>query len=1626
MTEDINNPSLSDINQFSGGVLNPLAKEQAGLELPPLPVAPSVNFPHSTGLPTNLGPDPGKALAEYLANPQAYAIDKFAQGKEMAYDASYTGANFDRYYRTPNVFKKAGFSPWKDNESIYNSQMSWWDAYKRSAGAMTNLFSSAFKAALPWNAWSDVDTGVDKESAEEMEKWHAIGHDSRGGAGAFMNNLTLDSGYTFGIMAELAAEEIVLWGAGALLAPETAGTSLGLAGAESAAAVARAATLMDRMKNLGVAGRAINKSWEGFKALKDVNNVRNIYNSVKSGKPISHIMDILTPGTATFVKDAYKASKSGENIYTLTKAARGVGALYRDIREIGTAISESKVEGGTQELNLKKQLTDSFYRENGRMPDANEYGEIYRIAKDAAHETFLWNMPALWLSNKLVFDKAFRGLKPMRAFRQELSEGIAGKLVFDKTAVAGKESWSVAKTGIKSLGDPLTWKPKNLLRNITGGLFKYTKANFAEGLQESYQEGLSKTMADYYTARYKHPGSVGVHDVWAMFGDRMKEQFTTKEGLEVFASGFLMGGIVQLPQHLMYDKAPKMFNKMTDPEGYAKGEVAKEQRTNDVVNALNEVTKNADKFFNPHTQNTVSQGIANDALANSRDTKTSIDIQDESVFEHLHTLLKTGKLDLIKDYLSDMKTLSGEELEQAYGKLEEKDGDPKEYYTRKIDNMLNRADEIQRRYDHVNDKYGNPFDPYRYSPGKDLDKYNQEVYKYQAWEEAKKIAVFSAHSFDRSLERMSSIMKDVTTNKPIAKAMASDFSILFTPMEIDTELKVLKQEATAMQETPGAKRDGKKVQKKYDALKEYKESVDEYQTALKSKDDTEEKIGEALKGMEKAYKNYLKVIAEQNDDYIFNNKVDESFEKVKDFYAIKADSKNLADVINMLENPEMFEMYAQRFKNIAESLHLNRLDLFKEAMNRKAYIEAFNELINKIFALGAYFDASDMEAFSKGSIPSKFYDVTSGTPLSPNSKKYRDIIDLIEEFERNNQDQKPFDKPILDAKEPDLDPENNNYHPDQRYKINEDKRTYREHAKFWGFAEDAVETKVSTQEVLDKIIDGKYSTYREKALARRLKTYYKDSDTITFKKGHGTPGVFEYYTDGKEFSKLGVIIDARYNSSDYMGGRAPIEPVILHELLHELTSVEMKKDAEFKSKISNLLKVATDHFTTPEIREQYNEHGRFYGLKNEDEFIAEAMSNDNFRAFLKTIPFEVTGKSAWEEFVDTLRRFFSRIFGLKQDSTVLDEAIHLITKKIDAEHGSSEETETPGPAVSGGVAISVTTPIAQMPADLVTKLIESYKEWSKDKYEQSEEIPDPQVFEKTDEEIKKTVQFKNLVKSLPRMGKIIREYNKATNRTAPVDQNTTETKEDNKTKIITQKMKEHLMDLGYSKEEILKMNVIEAENIIQSGKKKGQDEVDKQKAALAQEREMQKRREDTITNLTSMLEKIDSVKALDEFYDALLEQIRDTDIMKTSGINTDVIHFLVDAKRRDLMKKVTFDDLVVNETVMMKNKKEGLMVVVEKLDNSVKLRKFGDPAAPVIEIKKNHVESTIAYKEKPGLESKDVAPTKMTKEDIKTSNEDVKNAQNINNTESIAEDIARAKKMSNEDLANDLLNNLGC
>lgn len=1020
---------------FSGGVVNPLAKEQTRIEMPDLPQAPVIKpelpggqIPRLSGQYNGELNTPVKyaqALKNHLSNADTWAKDQYKYGKNYSYDADYTGLNFQRYYNAPRVYKEVGFSPWRDNEKIYNDKMNWWDSFKRSAGQATHLAGTGFTSMLPWNAWDGDDT--DEKGAKDMERAHAIGADNRGGAGAFFNNLMLDSGYTLGIGAEFAAEELVLWGASTLAAPFTGGASWAAAGAETAS---QGLKLSKLLKNLGTFGKVLTNTHEGLAGLKDMVKAREVYNYIKSGKPVGQLMDIITPQTAKFAQETFKAgraakaAKTGENIYTLGRAAKGVGAFYRDARELSAVLSESKLEGGSVELEMRNKLTDDFYAKNGRMPNATEYQEIYQNAHDAGRETYLYNLPALWISNKIVFDKAFKGFKPLEIFRKELSEGLAGKLVFDEAArKAGGEAWKAVKTGMiadaKSLFLKETWHPKNLLRNGLGKLANYTNKNLTEALQEQYQEAVSASMKEYYESRFSHPMRSSMHEAWGdIFAKNLGKQFTTTGGWETFASGFLMGALVQVPQHIVYQSIPEKFSQITDPEGFQKYKADRQARTDNVVAALNAITKDPNKFFNPNVVNAVSQGILNQHAADAAmagDTKLYGDIKDESVFEHIHTLLQTDKLSLVTDMLKDMKQLSGEELEQAYGKVEPSDGDAKQYYGQKIDSMLERVAQIERRSKFIEDKYGNPFNPHRYAAGKDEEKYNAEYKKWQAWEYVKKQAVFSGYSFDRSVERMKSITDDLTKERPVAEAPAHDFTVLLDQNMMLDEMRALTDEIEAAEATPGSKREAGQKRRKLEALKDFAVAVKYYRDVLKSNskatEDTEENrklLSDALADMHKSFKGYVNVIAKNYDTYSFNRNIDSAFNKIKDHYHLKNDSTNLASVVNLLENPELFTLYAQRAADVAEQLHNQRADYHRKSITDKTYAEDYNQLLNGIMEEGVYIYPDDIKKLHKEFvIPTKFYNVTTGETIEPGSDKYKKVEELINKYVLANKPEQP-------------------------------------------------------------------------------------------------------------------------------------------------------------------------------------------------------------------------------------------------------------------------------------------------------------------------------------------------------------------------------------------------------------------------------------------------------------------------------------------------------------------------------------------------------------------------------------------------------------------------------------------
>jgi hypothetical protein len=418
--------------------------------------------------------------------------------------------------------------------------------------------------------------------------------------------------------------------------------------------------------------------------------------------------------------------------------------------------------------------------------------------------------------------------------------------------------------------------------------------------------------------------------------------------------------------------------------------------------------------------------------------------------------------------------------------------------------------------------------------------------------------------------------------------------------------------------------------------------------------------------------------------------------------------------------------------------------------------------------MDVFLDEAGMDAVIEKRVPSDFYSISKKERIPENSEKYKQIMDLIEKYEqaRNMEfEEKPIEE--ADYTTAML------YATARRNKINNDTRTLKDFAKEFGFDVNLDSaSKVKTKDVLKKIIDSPFATYREKALARRLLGLVKEESEITFKK-LPTPGVFEYSDE----AKIGVSIDPRYMSRDYRGGgTTAFEYVVLHELIHELTSFEMSKDAAFKAEITKLLQIARDEFENnpPTDQTLYKDGTKkpFYGLKNEQEFLSELFTNDRFAMWLDTIKVKGTGKSLWTEFKDALRRFLQRFLGVSKDSSLLDEALYIATTFIDkTQLGIEPQTTTTQTVAGTGQVLNLGSSIDEFEqAGLLPGLINAYKEFVKTQIgpdrTSASEWPDEFALEKTDDEIKRSKYFRDFLNlGLTSASKIIADHNDKVQRT---------------------------------------------------------------------------------------------------------------------------------------------------------------------------------------------------------------------------------------------------------------------
>ena len=248
-------------------------------------------------------------------------------------------------------------------------------------------------------------------------------------------------------------------------------------------------------------------------------------------------------------------------------------------------------------------------------------------------------------------------------------------------------------------------------------------------------------------------------------------------------------------------------------------------------------------------------------------------------------------------------------------------------------------------------------------------------------------------------------------------------------------------------------------------------------------------------------------------------------------------------------------------------------------------------------------------------------------------------------------------------------PVKSDYFSKSRDKFKSDKRTYADLVNQYG------EGEKNKYEVLQKIAESPYATTLEKQLASAFLNFTsKNSKIILGDRTLSSAGVSKGGTLGPESAISSINYED--NAHDYENGSLPVEHVLLHEIGHDLTVYGLSDtNGQFYKELDPLFKFVKETFKNDP--DKYAEaglikNGEYYAFKNIYEFATEALSNREFQRYLQTIPYEGTKTSTWDKFIGSLKTFFRRLFGTKNE-TLLDETIAVITNNIDETYKAVKE-----------------------------------------------------------------------------------------------------------------------------------------------------------------------------------------------------------------------------------------------------------------------------------------------------------------------------------------------------------------
>ena len=961
-----------------------------------------------------------KSIGDMWKQQVAANEDKNQYAKVSSYNAGSSGNNFYKRYLGygQEKFDKIGFTPLRDNEALYNAKTTGWDDFKRM---MTHSFVPLFTAGFVSGPKSLInalqgDFSSDTDDAKIYEEAAAIGSSTKGGVAGFLTNQVMNFGYTAGIITEALVEE----GIGLLLAAPTAGASVGVTTANVGRNLFRATKGLDFAVDMAKATKAT------LKAFDNIGASRNLFKSALN----SNIGKFLNPLENT--TDAlFGLGKATENMQGLAKSYavlnKTAGGLYRDIRNVNMALSEARLEGGFVENKVYQELYDNHYAETGEAPN-NELQKLFmKQAKEAGMTALKYNTALIYGSNKIVLPNIMspkggaRGL--LKSKIDDVLELKTGKIVFEKGASeAGsklqKGEFKFLEKGLKSTVSSFKKDP---LRKSVLGVGGYFKANIAEGLQENAQEVIAAATEQYYVNSFKDKARGAQEYSKALSEYALEETYKqfSAQGFETFASGFTMGLFgkgfdMVLP--VMGSAYDKIFDKGRYTKEYAE---AKDKIKNGVVAKLNNLYSDPKQFFDSRLFN---YGVQSQITKNKEDldTKQNIDAIEEALISQVVTAIETNTTEYFKDHLSSMKELTPEEFEEAFG-YEKGTG---EKYLANIDNIISKISEVENNYKKVNERFPNPVDLSQYDPNS--NDYKQAAIYSSAWNFAVRNAVFANQSFKDVSARMASITNDILKNTNLTKVTAGDVNVLFDNIRLDSEINLLKNEISSLEEStdPNSKKLLNQKKEKFEALSEFQEALNKYKTidedslaslitAMKERgpeamEDIAQEIENIKKRNEeplrKAYIKYLNSIGKSKNEIVLDSDVQTSFEKLKDFYMLDNESQALSRYINLLHSPNDFREHVAKNYEWMSKMYENKKDYYEQIVKDQLDAIENNAILNELAKRNVFVDMEDFENFvANGVLPTEFFDESRKMVIKEGSLEYNEFVSIFIEVALSKQ-----------------------------------------------------------------------------------------------------------------------------------------------------------------------------------------------------------------------------------------------------------------------------------------------------------------------------------------------------------------------------------------------------------------------------------------------------------------------------------------------------------------------------------------------------------------------------------------------------------------------------------------------